>query len=159
MIQRKQSLYLALAAAVLALTYFLPFFTYQRLPDGGAFLFSARGFLHAEGTPVADAALKVPFDALVGMLLALFVLPIFLFRDRKRQIRFVRFAYMMCLGVLAAVMVSHTSITAFLEQGSKVRVTPGAALVLPVIAGVLGIMAHQAIRKDEELVRSVDRLR
>ncbi|MFN3876327.1 MAG: DUF4293 family protein, partial [Flavobacteriales bacterium] len=46
-----------------------------------------------------------------------------------------------------------------LAQAHRPEAAFGAAFFLPFGAVLLGILAERAIRKDEELVRSADRLR
>lgn len=59
MIQRRQTVFLLLAALCGALTFLFPVDSFLRGDQG--FVFRTTGFFMADGTPVVDAAVKVPF--------------------------------------------------------------------------------------------------
>jgi hypothetical protein len=157
MIQRIQSLYLFLAAACGALTFLFPVATYQRAAD--RFIFSTTGLHTAEGMPVADASTKVPFGVLFGVCAAAYLGLIFLFRDRRRQARLVGVINLVVLGLVAFLFITDRSMQAYLAQGNSVVMSYGASAFLPLLMMVGGFLAGRAIRKDEALVRSMDRLR
>jgi len=159
MIQRRQTLYLLLAVVLLGLSFIVPYATYERLPDGPGWAFEPLGLMRDDGTPMADVGYRVPFHLLTGLAGALLLVSVFLFGNRPRQARLVRMGWLMLAGLCVGVLVTFFSVQAYLEQGGKLasQVGPG-ALLLPV-ALVLAFLAERAIRKDEDLVRSVDRIR
>jgi peptidoglycan/LPS O-acetylase OafA/YrhL len=109
--------------------------------------------------PVSDVELKVPFHLVLSVLAAGMVVAIFLFRNRPRQMRFVRGTYLLLLAVIAFQFIVDRSVTGYLAQGGTVKTQYGITFVLPIAALVLAFLAERAIRADEELVRSMDRLR
>lgn len=157
MIQRKQSLFLLLAALLALATWLFPIATYQR----GEALFELRttGLFTADGVEVNDVALKVPFAPVMTVIGVALAGCILLYRNRQRQMRFVRGTYMVVLGAIAFLFITDRSVQRYLEQGGTVHGSYGLSFVLPLIVLVLAFMAERAIKADEELVRSADRLR
>jgi hypothetical protein len=71
----------------------------------------------------------------------------------------VRGTYLLMLGVIAYMFITDRSVHGYLEEGGAVTASYGLSFVLPIVALVLSFMAERAIKADEELVRSADRLR
>jgi uncharacterized membrane protein (UPF0182 family) len=157
MLQRKQSLFLLLAALLLGATWLFPIATYQR-GDAG-FQLRSTGLFTTEGVPVTDVELKVPFHLVLTVLAVGMVVAIFLYGNRPRQMRIVRGTYLLMLAVIAFMFIVDRSVTSYLAQGGAVETRYGLTFVLPVVALVLAFLAERAIRADENLVRSMDRLR
>ena len=157
MIQRKQTLFLALAAAVAGLANLFPFATYS-VADMQV-VFRSTGLFLGDGAPLEEASPKVPFAAVLGLLTLLPLVTIVLYKDRSRQLRFVRFTYLFALGALAFAVITDRSIQLYMAGRGAVEVTYGAAFAAPVLVLVLAFLAERGIRKDEALIRSMDRLR
>lgn len=157
MLQRKQTLFLLLAVACGVLSFFFPVDTFLR--GDSTFIFRTTGLVHADGRAVSDGQPPIPFGAVIGVLSAALFVAIFLYGNRRRQVLFVRSAYILLLAVVALLFISDTSITAYLEQGGKVDNSYGASAILPVAMMVFAFLAERGIRKDEALVKSMDRLR
>lgn len=140
MIQRQQTLWLLLATAAAVLTFMFPFATGEEL--------------------VAKTNMKqlVQLDAgsnfftliLSIASIGISAVTIFLFKDRKLQMK------LCLLGLLIAVI---TMVLYILNAKKLATVTPALWAVLPlaVIAGYY--MAWRNIRKDERLVKSLEKLR
>lgn len=77
-------------------------------------------------------------------------LSIFLYKDRRMQILMVK------LNILLSAVLLFGTIYAKVEAGLKVLGWPIGMILISVI---LLAMANQAIKKDEELVKSADRFR
>jgi len=136
MIQRLQTLYLAVAAALLVLFVALASSWTVALPENVAWL-----------APVATGlAILTAVVALLGLAL---------FKNRTQQGKVVLAAQWLDLALVVAVLVG-------LYLGSTTGETAmGRYLVAltPVVAYVMLRMARQRITKDIELVKSMDRLR
>ena len=94
----------------------------------------------------------VPVLFFVSALLA--VVTIFLFNNRKLQFVLGRLnilTNLFLLGVLVYLSLTLSGETAVSEKGI--------GMFLPVLAILLVVLANKAIKKDEDLVKSVDRLR
>lgn len=151
MIQRIQSIYLLLAAAVLGSPMFLPLAT----ASGDAAALAATGDnFFADGTywvKEFPGGMSLLFAAVVS------IYAIFLYKNRPRQMRLA--------GGMAILTILFSALFAALgyyyaEQlpdGSTAHLALGSAF--PIVAIPLLILAYRAIKKDEALVRSADRLR
>jgi hypothetical protein len=158
MIQRKQTVFLALAAVLAGLMFAFPLVKYDRV-DLQRFSLKLWGLFSIEGTPVPDVSLKLPIHAVTAILAALLLVCIFLYGSRARQLRFVRMTYLFALAVQVGVLITHLSVRAYLAQNSSVAYAFGPAFFFPIGILVLCFLAERGIRKDEELIKSVDRLR
>ncbi|MCC7502572.1 MAG: DUF4293 domain-containing protein [Flavobacteriales bacterium] len=158
MIQRKQTVFLALAALLAGLMFAFPLVSYLRM-DHQAFVLRIWGLFNADGSAVPDVALKLPIHVVTGILVALLLACIFLYGSRGRQLRFVRMTYLFALAVQVGALITHMSVRAYLAQGSSVEYTFGPSYFFPIGILVLSYLAERGIRKDEELIKSMDRLR
>ena len=132
MIQRIQSVYLFLAAIVSGiLSYFFP-----------------TGFDKV-------GQIDLPFYYETFLVSALFsILIIFVFKNRKLQ--FVLGRLNILLNVFLLGVFVYLSLTV---SGETLISEKGIGRFLPVISIVLLVLANKAIKRDEQLVKSVDRLR
>lgn len=91
----------------------------------------------------------------VLLIIILSVVAIFLYKNRKLQIKFA-----LATAVLSAVLTALVAWFAY-SAGEKYQavLSPGIRTFLPLVILLLSIMACLGIRKDENLVRSYDRLR
>lgn len=159
MIQRIQTIYLFGLAFIFAILPFLPLYTYQ---------------LPATTTPV-DVRLQAvwtgfvdsinPEKALLGALLllvAILGLAIYTLVSFKKR----KFQILMCKVLMLLVLIFTSIILYFPEK--YLGANSGLKTVyfhynwpayLPLIALVMVFLAQRAIKKDEDLVRSADRLR
>jgi hypothetical protein len=151
MIQRIQTIYLLLAAVALASSFFLPFATASG--DSGALAASGENYF-SDG---AFWAAEIPGGLALPVLAALAFLGIFWYKNRPRQMQLAGLtALLALLGVLTVFGLGYPHAQR-LPAGTVAQWFPGS--VVPALAIVLLLLAYRAIRKDEALVRSSDRLR
>lgn len=155
--QRKQTVLLALAALLALATWAFPMATYERVQDH--FTFRSTGFFDATGAEVEEVGLKVPFHIVLTVIAVALIACILFFKDRPRQIRFVRGTYLITMATIAFLFITDNSIQTFLEPGGAVVSHYGVSFFLPLGTLVFSFLAERAIRADEALVRSADRLR
>ncbi|TRX40821.1 DUF4293 family protein [Flavobacterium restrictum] len=137
MIQRIQTIYLLLALVV---TLVLPFiFPLWVLKNGKDFFF------------MFDQTYVVLF----GLSTTLSLLSIISFK--KRQNQFVLGRLNMILNLILLGLFVYRSLN--LSGGTTTVSEKGIGMFLPILAIVLLVLANKAIKKDEDLVKSVDRLR
>ncbi len=79
---------------------------------------------------------------------------IFLFKNRQTQFVIGRLAILINLILLGILI--YVSLTL---PGETIVFKKGIGMFLPILAILLLVMANKAIKKDEDLVKSVDRLR
>ena len=152
MIQRIQTLYLLLAAAMMSLTLFLPLAT---IVYGGNELilkaFTLNGLEGVEGT------LPVYLGAFLAVTTALLLMIIFIYKKRLVQIR-------LCVSAIVLLLGSATLIGLYCYRLCDILTgdlvfTLGIASLMPVVAIIPVILAIRGIARDEALVRSLDRIR
>ena len=144
MIQRIQSLYLFLGAGIsLGLTFVFSLWTTIAKVE----------YYMMNLLTDKEIILKViPILFIVSGLMS--IITIFLFKNRKGQFVLNRFNILINL-ILLGVLIYH-----LLTLSGETQVSEkGIGGVLPIIVIVLLVMANKAIKKDEDLVKSVDRLR
>ena len=157
MIQRKQTLFLLLAALLVLSTWLFPIATYQT--PGDVYDLMTYGLYTADGVKVPDADISVPFSIVLSVIGAALIFTIFMYSNRKRQMRVVRGTYMLMLAVIAFMFITDNSVQAYLGTDSQVEHHYGLSFVMPLIALILTFLADRGIQADEKLVRSMDRLR
>ena len=136
MIQRIQSIYLALATIV---SIGLPFaFSHYADAEGNA--------VWAKEDPIVLG--------LFGLSALLSFISIFLYKKRQNQFVLGRLAIILNF-VLLGVLVYRSQIL----SGGTAVLEKGIGMIIPLISIVLLALANKAIKRDEDLVKSVDRLR
>lgn len=146
MIQRIQSIFLLLAAASGFGVLALPFASTVEAVQGSA-LFSDKVYSIGDNT-----GLLVLF-AVAG---ALSIASIFLYNNRQLQMKIGRIALIAnILGIVLAIVLFWQDLS---KIGSS-EVDDGFGIYLPALFIVFAGLALRAIKKDEALVRSADRLR
>ncbi|MDP4935724.1 MAG: DUF4293 domain-containing protein, partial [Salibacteraceae bacterium] len=84
---------------------------------------------------------------------------IFLFKDRKKQMKYVRFAMIFAVVIFLNFGLLHFVNIQNLTAVGKLQMSYGIPAALLLVNLVLYWLANKAIKKDDDLVRSVDRLR
>lgn len=138
MIQRRQTLWLLLATVAAILTYKFPFVT------------GKEAIKNMQADKVLDAASDFFLLVLTGGSIILSAVTIFLFKDRKMQMR------LCLLGLLLSVVII---IRYILLMNKLTSTTLALYAILPFILLASYFLAFRDIRKDEKLVKSLDKLR
>ncbi len=145
MIQRIQSVFLLIAAVAFALLFQFPFVVSDVADEG---------FLADKDFDVFD---HIALMILAGVAASLTLISIFLFKKRKIQIR------VTYLSILVGISVLITAGVMFYEQAlvlfEKAAIHQRLGLYLPLIGLIMGFFAIRFIRKDDKIVKSMDRLR
>lgn len=155
MVQRIQSLYLLLTSLLAGLFLsgtFLKFFN----KSGSEFFMNYKGFWEsgAAGNPQMINSL-IPMSVIMVLIIILSVIAVFLFRKRKIQLKLAG-AIVLLTTIFIGLMV-YLIIRATGEF--QAELVPGYRMFIPVLILIFGILAYLGIRKDENLVKSLDRLR
>ena len=154
MIQRIQSAYLFLTA-VLALIFIsgnIIVFTGES-NRVALTLFGVIEQTQAAGSVNIDKL--VPFAVLLTIIPLLSVVSIFLFRNRKVQMAFI--LALAVLIIIEILFLIHFTMHAVLHENA--HLASWFKLVIPPVMLILAWLAYRGVRKDEELVKSYDRLR
>ena len=146
MIQRIQTIFLAVGGGLLLSVLGLPFATTPSAVTGSAF------FADATYSAQDHPALLALFG--LGGLLA--IVGVFLFRNRLLQMRLTIFS------AIAAILAIALTVLLFLQESKSLgdaAINDGVGAYLPILGLVCLLLAYWFIGKDEKLVRSMDRLR
>ncbi|MEY3435638.1 MAG: hypothetical protein RL335_94 [Bacteroidota bacterium] len=141
MIQRIQSLWFLLASVAGFLTYQLPLW---------------EGRLMENGIKKFNATDNLLFFALTIAISILALATIFLFKNRQLQKKLSVIGILVSLGLIALefYFVNDFKTTLNLSESTW---KPGA--LMPILIAIFFFLALQGIRKDEKLIKSLDRLR
>ena len=145
MIQRKQSLWLFIAALLNAGVFYFCLYAYHTLENG------------ADTVKYLRVSDHYPSLLIALVMTALPLVTIFMYKKRRQQIAM---TFVSVLAIGSFITMSLNRVTGI----SKLVPAPTdesyrAAAILPVIAIIFLLMAIFGIRKDDKLVKSVDRLR
>lgn len=155
MIQRIQSLYLFLTAVLTAILLFVPFARFI----GGTEEFVLRAFgFHgvATGTVVVPT---VPMGALIVLAALLPFVNIFLYRRRRVQMRLCVVGIVLLAGVQALICYYILRVGTIVPGLGPHSVSYSVAAILPLIGIILSYLALRGVKRDEALVKSLDRIR
>ena len=143
MIQRIQTIYLLIASVVSGGLIFV--FNLWKTLKEQIFVLD----LFKEGLFTLNV---VPFMFITSSILSL--VTIFLYKNRKLQFVIGRIIILMNLFLLGLLI--YLSLTL---SGETIVSEKGIGMFLPILVVLLIVLANKAIKKDEDLVKSVDRLR
>ncbi len=149
MIQRIQTIYLFLIAGLMLAMLFMPLASVG-LEEGDVLLVQIIGGV---GEKFASAW-KWIFVFMCGLSALLALVAIFSYKNRKKQVKF-------CWANLFFILLPYGALFFLFNvfPGEIQSVSMNVALCFPLIAIILNLLAIAAIKKDERLVRSADRLR
>jgi len=144
MIQRIQSIYLLIAAILSGgLIFLVNFWTLenQQIIEILDTIYDPRFLIKSIGISFFASAL-------------LSVLSIFTFKDRKKQFVLGRINILINFYLLGVLTIQSLNLS-----GETIVSEKGIGIFFPIVVIVFLVMANKAIKKDEDLVKSVDRLR
>jgi hypothetical protein len=158
MIQRIQTLFLAMAFLASILLFFFPV--------AGVYgdLSTYKLYVHGFRNMVPDEASVFSFMTVLPLLLlniftaALSLVSIFLYKNRIRQIRFVRLGIFTDILLIGLIFFVYARIVEN-KLGASLNYLDEAGIYFPLIVLIFLILANRFITRDERLVRSIDRLR
>lgn len=154
MIQRIQTIYLLVAVVMLVVANFFPFAIYG--VEGGSYLLTSWGVVDQGVAPYTGNTVLcwgLPVCNLLAVVLAL--VAIISYKQRVRQMR-------LCVYGILTVLAFHVVLGV---QGwmmfSALGATPELTLTaqFPLLSVIFFILAGRAVKRDEALVRSMDRIR
>lgn len=147
MIQRIQTVYLIISALLIGLLFAWPFAEIAK--DGAIYTFNFKGILLDGAVQQGGLVISV----VLALIMASHVFAVFSFKNRPQQVKIIFFTILMMLGLLGLLVF----FTYFSFSGAQISYKTGVAL--PLVAIILDYMAIRGIKKDEALIRSIDRIR
>ncbi|MDY0098067.1 MAG: DUF4293 domain-containing protein [Bacteroidales bacterium] len=155
MIQRIQTIYLILTALLPGIFLkgsFLKFIN----NSGDTYSLYLNGVVKNSAMVGAEAVNKVPpLGILLALIPVLSTACILLYRKRKLQMKFS--LVLILLAFLLIIVTAWQGYRIAAEYGALLQ--PGINMVFPLLILFFAGMAYRSIKKDEDLVRSYDRLR
>lgn len=154
MIQRIQTLYLLVALLLTAMLIFVPFAELAGT-DGVNYMFDISGIFKYSSTGKTILLNTWPIIFMISITLLMQTITIFQYKNRKRQIK-LSYLCIASLFVMKALLYYYTWSSSHLTGGDmQARLFAE----FPTIALILVFLAILGIRKDENLVKSIDRIR
>lgn len=152
MIQRIQTVYLLLAAILMAVTVFSPIVDLQS---------QSVCLLNGLGCYVSDAPTHINYllwiaSGLLAISTLITLVNIFSYKNRKKQIKMCRTTSLIIilLYVIIGIYLFWANQTSSIELSSLKY-----GIILPLIALILILLASSRIKSDEKLVQSLNRIR
>ncbi len=158
MIQRSQTIYLILAALCGVLTFFVPY-AHFLVGDVKISEYAMFGLFNLQSQVVESSGPYLyPAWAIGALSVIVPIAAIFLYKNRPAQGRVVRLAYLIDLGYIVYLFFAIDALRSqFYDESMSVLHHVG--FYAPVAGIVFAFLAARGIKKDEALVRSLDRLR
>ena len=155
MLQRIQTVYLLAATVLMSLMLFLPLA--EIAAEGtGIYEVLSKGWFITEGEFAKPVMLTWPVFILVLFLTLITLINIFLYKKRKLQIRICIYSIILAFGLIGLIYYYFVIGIRPLDEPTYALSFP---MVLPAIFIILIYLAFRGIRKDEILVRSLNRIR
>lgn len=153
MIQRRQTLYL-LGASILFLLMFK--FPLIRITSDSSLIYEQ----YVNGVKLDGEIIynTLPLTIYVFVLFFLSFSTIFFFKRHIIQIRLTIYTAVLAIGAFAVIWFFDKSFIGEMDINVAVQKF-GYALVFPVVAFILLVLALMGIRRDDSILRSIDRLR
>ncbi len=154
MIQRIQTVYLALMVICLGLAFVFPFATFPLGSEGEFITLNAFG--------VSENPQKIatwfPYSITLGLSMGIGIMTIAQFKNRKKQLMFGKVNYILILITLVFIFIDTDKVAEQLGIAEN-AISYGVGMFTPVAALAFQFLANRGIKADEALVRSMDRLR
>lgn len=150
MIQRIQTLFLIVSTAILSLLYIFPLTEFSD-DNSQIFNFSVFG-IFADNEEIIST---IPLLILLSIVVLLSLISIFAFKNRSLQMRLSVFNILVLIGFIGMFAFYIFNTTDSINANIHYTIFS----VMPVISIILIYLAYRAIKRDEELVRSADRIR
>jgi glucan phosphoethanolaminetransferase (alkaline phosphatase superfamily) len=155
MIQRIQSIYLFLTT-VLSFLFLKGGIIIFINGTGDTLKLTFSGIVKLSGDNASELIYKsLPVAILIIAIAVLSLITIFLFKKRNIQIMLTG----LLIGFISALIIACGYYSWLIITKQNSELVPGIRMVLPVVMLILAILAYRGIKKDDQLVKSYDRLR
>lgn len=152
MLQRKQTVYMFFALIIMGLMFFFPIIRFID-PDSNIYELIYLGVVNIEsGNYIVKA---IPLTILLAVIVLLLIITIFSYKNRILQMRLSVFCILLMLGSLGLIYFYALHGQGKIH-GEIFYLYP---VIFPVVSTILAFLAFRGVKKDEELVRSYDRIR
>lgn len=157
MIQRVQSLFLAFAATAAILMFFFPVAEFYSETLGNyKLLVSGLKCMDPDPKVQASFMFAFPILALISASVILSAVTLFMYKNRPVQIRLLAFNILITIVLIIVIFLFYMN---SVQKLTGIQPVYQFGAFCPLINLIFLILANRFIRKDENLVRSADRLR
>ena len=157
MIQRVQTIFLALAVISGALIFYFPIADYYHELYGNYKLFVTHlQCMDPDPKLSTSVWFTAPLYLIAGASVLLGIISIFLYKNRVTQLRIVAFNILLNIVLIVLLFIFYSG---KIEELTQIIPSYQIGVFLPLASLVFLILANRFIRKDEALVKSADRLR
>jgi hypothetical protein len=159
MLQRIQSLYLTIATIAFVLLFFINIYKVETTTKPAQVITMSVTTISTYQTDISTSPQFQIFPFTLNMILfVLVIVTIFWFKNRIQQNLLAKLCMLLNSGLLVLLLLSTDKLKEGLGSTTyNASYQPG--IFLPLISLILIFLASRAIMKDENLVRSADRLR
>ena len=154
MIQRIQSIFLFLASIAIALMFFFPLANF--FSENYSVQFWVIGIIKFTEFSDSININSLPLLIIVPFIALLSFTTIFLYKNRKIQLKLIKFNLLLNIVLIALYFFYYID---YIEETTFANADYLVGSFFPLISLLFLTLAFRAIRKDEKLVRSADRLR
>lgn len=158
MIQRIQSVYLAIAGIALIVLYFLPVASFLSELSYLEFYITHLDSLTPGVVPLIKNTLILPLGVFNGFIILATFMSIFFYQKRTMQLKIVRLSILMNLILISLIFFVYSPLIGR-SIGTEADYSNGYGMYMTLISLIMLVLANRGIIKDEKLVRSADRLR
>ncbi len=151
--QRAQTLYLFFIVVFSILSLFFPFAYYDLGEENVTFN------LFGLSKNSLDVDTWFPYYISIGLTAGLSLFSITQFKNRKRQLNLGKINYFVILLTVVMLFIDVTSVATNLKLENESISYNFLGFLLPVFCIAFNFLANRGIKKDEALVKSLDRLR
>lgn len=157
MIQRIQSVYLLIVVISGILQFFFPVALYIH-PLQGNYELTVTGLKYlGETSTYVNFTATLPMLILTAASVILSLTAIFMYKKRMKQVLVVNIAFLINVILIALIFLLYSN--NIFREIVKVEPSYKFGSFFPVVSVIFLVLASTAIKKDESLVRSADRLR
>jgi len=156
MIQRIQSLYLFAVCIILGMMFFFPIAGYYGELNTLKFTLLSVENMVPDSTLVFSDFTTYPLLLLVIGIIIIAIAVIFQYKSRVRQLKWIKINILINTILIMGIFIIYSRWLLSTAEASESFQT---AAFFPLISLMFLVLAYRAIRKDEKLVRSADRLR
>ena len=158
MIQRIQTIYLGLVAILIALTTVFEIALFY-IDDKLFYSYSIYKIVPQDGSDIIIPGNWIPQIVLITSIFLLSIFSISKFKNRKLQLKLGAINYLLLTTYIISTYFNIENLSLILERGEDLKTLHYIGFYLPIGAVTFQFLANRGIKKDEELVKSVDRLR
>lgn len=152
MIQRIQTVYLLVSFILVSIMFGVPIAEFYSL-EGEFYTFELMGLDNVEGERIHNT---LPLAILFGVIDFLIFLSIFLYRRRVLQMRLCVYNILLLIGSLGLLYYYFQQI---IDGYNAPNYSFSFTIVIPTVTIILLYLAFRGIRRDELLVKSINRIR